>query len=167
MIERDILHKIQNALQQGDEKQAEAGRGLYKDFRRRVDEEGLVDLPIKKELSRVSVESTGIDLDLPLIDKLEYKPDKHIVLLNGQERNLPSKLHRLFDHMYNNPNRYLSVQELLDIWGGSSRSRGTLQKGIERLREQVEKDRKRPSRILSIRGKGYIFRDPSRRETIQ
>lgn len=88
----------------------------------------------------------------------EYLPDRHSVRVDGQERMLTRVEDRVMTCLADNSNRIVSQEELLSTVWGPERSKTVVEKGINRLRAKIESDPQRPSRIVSIRGQGYVFR---------
>ncbi len=86
-------------------------------------------------------------------------PDRHEVVIRGQQVSLPLKEFELLALLLENAGRVLSRDTLIDrIWGldyvGDTK---TLDVHIKRLRGKVEDDPSNPSRIVTIRGLGYKY----------
>jgi two-component system, OmpR family, response regulator RegX3 len=89
-------------------------------------------------------------------------PDRHEVVVRGQEVTLPLKEFELLELLLANAGRVLTRETLIDrIWGvdyvGDTK---TLDVHVKRLRAKVEDDPSSPSRIVTIRGLGYKYEVP-------
>lgn len=84
-----------------------------------------------------------------------YLPDQGAVLVNGQLRPLTRLENRLLEYLVQHANKTCSNQDLLtNVWG-SGRSREVVEKGVNRLRQKLERDPDRPQILVSIWGQGY------------
>ncbi|MBI4097314.1 MAG: winged helix-turn-helix domain-containing protein [Candidatus Levybacteria bacterium] len=68
---------------------------------------------------------------------------------------------RLLSYFSENPNRVISRDELLSQNWGPGVSVAVVEKAISRFRDKIESDPRRPLRIISVRGQGYMFRTES------
>jgi two-component system response regulator RegX3 len=103
----------------------------------------------------------------PSVDALQVgdvslDPDRHEVVVRGQEITLPLKEFELLELLLANAGRVLPRETLIDrIWGadyvGDTK---TLDVHVKRLRAKVEDDPSNPRRIVTIRGLGYKFELP-------
>jgi len=103
----------------------------------------------------------------PSVDALQVgdvslDPDRHEVLVRGQEVTLPLKEFELLELLLANAGRVLPRETLIDrIWGadyvGDTK---TLDVHVKRLRAKVEDDPSNPRRIVTIRGLGYKYEVP-------
>jgi two-component system, OmpR family, response regulator RegX3 len=89
-------------------------------------------------------------------------PDRHEVVIRGDQVTLPLKEFELLGLLLENAGRVLTRETLIDrVWGadyvGDTK---TLDVHIKRLRGKVETDPSNPSRIVTIRGLGYKFELP-------
>ncbi len=114
-------------------------------LRRRPPEDGPV-------LSGDAVEVGDVCLD----------PERHEVLIRGEQVQLPLKEFELLGLLLDNAGRVLTRETLIDrVWGsdyvGDTK---TLDVHIKRLRTKVETDPSHPTRIVTIRGLGYKFEVP-------
>jgi two-component system response regulator RegX3 len=89
-------------------------------------------------------------------------PERHEVIIRGNDVQLPLKEFELLELLLVNAGRVLTRETLIDrVWGsdyvGDTK---TLDVHIKRLRSKVEDDPSTPSRIVTIRGLGYKFETP-------
>jgi len=95
------------------------------------------------------------------IGDIRIDPDRHEVVIRGEQDSLPLKEFDLLLILMENAGRVLARDVLIDrVWGsdyvGDTK---TLDVHIKRLRTRIETDPKNPTRILTIRGVGYKFGD--------
>jgi two-component system response regulator RegX3 len=86
-------------------------------------------------------------------------PLRHEVRVRGDEVTLPLKEFELLEILLDNAGRVLTRETLIDrVWGphyvGDTK---TLDVHIKRLRNKVEEDPSKPTRITTIRGLGYRY----------
>jgi two-component system, OmpR family, response regulator RegX3 len=86
-------------------------------------------------------------------------PERHEVVVRGDEVQLPLKEFELLELLLANAGRVLTRDTLIDrVWGtdyvGDTK---TLDVHVKRLRAKVEDDPSMPTRIVTIRGLGYKF----------
>ena len=86
-------------------------------------------------------------------------PDRHEVVIRGDQVALPLKEFELLELLLANAGRVLTRDTLISrIWGadyvGDTK---TLDVHVKRLRSKVEDDPSHPSRIVTIRGLGYKY----------
>jgi two-component system response regulator RegX3 len=96
------------------------------------------------------------------VGDVRLDPDRHEVVIRGEEVNLPLKEFELLALLLENAGRVLTRDTLIDrVWGsdyvGDTK---TLDVHIKRLRSKVEDDPSNPTRIVTIRGLGYKFELP-------
>ena len=104
------------------------------------------------ELSGEAMEVGDVALD----------PDRHEVVIRGDNVALPLKEFELLELLLANAGRVLPRETLIDrVWGsdyvGDTK---TLDVHIKRLRAKVEVDPSSPTRIVTIRGLGYKYDVP-------
>ncbi len=97
---------------------------------------------------------------------LEIDIDKYEVLVRGKKVNLTPLEFDLLKFLAENEGKVFSRDVLLDkLWGydyfGDTR---TVDVHIRRLRTKIEEDPSNPRYIVTVRGKGYKFRDPGKEE---
>ena len=121
---------------------------------------------MKALLRRSELEKDGESHELPsliLFGELEVDTEKRRVSLRGEMIDLTAKEWELLLLFAQNPGRVYTRQELLDlVWGyqydGYSH---TVNSHINRLRAKIETDPERPSYIITKRGLGYRFMEPT------
>lgn len=89
------------------------------------------------------------------------RPDRHEVLIHGQQQELTLKEYELLKHLVLNAGKVLRREYLLSkIWGYDfAVDTRTLDVHIRYLRQKIEPDPTRPSLIETVRGVGYRFRE--------
>lgn len=76
----------------------------------------------------------------------------------GKDIALKAKEFKLLNYLYNKKNTIVSKDELLiNVWGDTFFSDGTLNVHIRRLREKIEEDPNNPKYIKTIWGTGYML----------
>ena len=81
---------------------------------------------------------------------------RHEVTLAGEVLALTSREFDLLRFMVSNPGTAYSRDQLLQqVWGWSFGDQSTVTVHVRRLREKVEKDPKRPTRLVTVWGVGY------------
>lgn len=89
--------------------------------------------------------------------------DRHTVTVDGGPIALPLKEFELLEMLLRNSGRVLTRMQLIDrVWGsdyvGDTK---TLDVHVKRLRAKVEPDPGAPRHIITVRGLGYKFEEPS------
>jgi two-component system response regulator RegX3 len=100
--------------------------------------------------------------DVLEIGDVRLDPDRHEVVVRGEEVSLPLKEFELLELLLANAGRVLTRETLIDrVWGmdyvGDTK---TLDVHVKRLRAKVEDDPSSPRRIVTIRGLGYKYEVP-------
>jgi len=103
------------------------------------------------------VEVNGVDV--LEVGEVRLDPDRHEVMIRGDDVALPLKEFELLTLLLEHAGRVLTRDVLIDrIWGhdyvGDTK---TLDVHIKRLRTKVEPDPSRPVHIVTIRGLGYKY----------
>jgi DNA-binding response OmpR family regulator len=81
---------------------------------------------------------------------------RHEVTLSGEVVALTSREFDLLRFLVSNPGTAYSRDQLLQqVWGWSFGDQSTVTVHVRRLREKVEKDPKRPTRLVTVWGVGY------------
>jgi DNA-binding response OmpR family regulator len=81
---------------------------------------------------------------------------RHEVTLGGEVLPLTSREFDLLHFLVSNPGTAYSRDELLQqVWGWSFGDQSTVTVHVRRLREKVERDPKRPTRLVTVWGVGY------------
>jgi DNA-binding response OmpR family regulator len=90
---------------------------------------------------------------------LELDPARHIVKFYDRQVDLRPKEFELLHLLMSNRGRVIERSTLLDrIWGEDEYiDAGTVDVHIRRLREKVEDNPSKPTRVLTVRGVGYKF----------
>jgi len=96
------------------------------------------------------------------VGDVSLDPERHEVVIRGEEVQLPLKEFELLELLLANAGRVLPRDTLIDrVWGtdyvGDTK---TLDVHIKRLRAKVEPDPSKPTRIVTIRGLGYKYELP-------
>ena len=105
-------------------------------------------------LSRTTLDVGDVTLD----------PERHQVVVRGEEIHLPLKEFELLEALMSNAGRVVTRDSLIDqVWGpdyvGDTK---TLDVHIKRLRARLEEDPSQPTRIATVRGVGYRFENGRR-----
>ena len=82
------------------------------------------------------------------------------VTVDGVDTPMPLKEYDLLEYLLRNPGRVLTRGQLIDhVWGedyvGDTK---TLDVHVKRLRNKIEREPSKPSRVITVRGLGYKFR---------
>jgi DNA-binding response OmpR family regulator len=81
---------------------------------------------------------------------------RHEATLDGTPLSLTSREFDLLRFLVGNPGTAYSREELLQhVWGWSFGDQSTVTVHVRRLREKVERDPKRPTRLVTVWGVGY------------
>ncbi|PYM93381.1 MAG: DNA-binding response regulator, partial [Candidatus Rokuibacteriota bacterium] len=91
--------------------------------------------------------------------RLEIDRDARIVRLEGTERVLTGYQFTLLVALAEKAGRVLSRNALMDLVKGEALEAfdRSIDVHISRIRAAIEDDPKRPRRILTVRGAGYVF----------
>jgi DNA-binding response OmpR family regulator len=87
-----------------------------------------------------------------------------VSLVGGGEHRLSDLETRLLRYLAVNRGRPVDRKELLQrVWGGNAREMETraVDMHVRRLREKIEQDAANPTRIVTVRGKGYMLASES------
>ncbi|MBX3313188.1 MAG: response regulator transcription factor [Actinobacteria bacterium] len=100
--------------------------------------------------------------DVLVVGDVSLDPERHEVVIRGEQVSLPLKEFELLSLLLANAGRVLPRDVLIDrVWGhdyvGDTK---TLDVHVKRLRAKVEDDPSNPVRIVTIRGLGYKFEAP-------
>jgi two-component system, OmpR family, response regulator RegX3 len=93
------------------------------------------------------------------VGDVELQLDGHRLLVRGTPVHLPHKEFVILWQLMDNVGRVVTRRELLDNAWGPDRTdvRNYLEVHIRRLRTKIESDSRKPTRIRTVRGVGYIF----------
>ena len=91
--------------------------------------------------------------------RLEIDRDARVVRLDGVEQTLTSHQFGLLVALADHAGRVLSRDALMDLVKGESLDAfdRSIDVHISRIRAAIEDDPKKPKRILTVRGAGYVF----------
>ena len=97
--------------------------------------------------------------DLLRFGRLEISRDARTVRIDGEERTLTSYQFALLVALAENAGRVLSREALMDLVKGEALEAfdRSIDVHISRIRAAIEDDPKRPRRIITVRGAGYVF----------
>ncbi|MBV8385244.1 MAG: response regulator transcription factor [Acidimicrobiia bacterium] len=100
--------------------------------------------------------------DVLEVGDVRLDPERHEVVVRGDEIALPLKEFEVLELLLDNAGRVLTRETLIDrVWGphyvGDTK---TLDVHIKRLRAKIEEDPSHPTRITTIRGLGYRYEKP-------
>lgn len=92
--------------------------------------------------------------------ELEIDLDAHEVRRSGEAVSLTAKEFDLLAHLATHPRQVFTREELLEqVWGYRFGDKSTVTVHVRRLREKVEADPARPTKVATVWGVGYRF-DP-------
>ena len=102
-------------------------------------------------------ERTADPAPAPVSDgDLVVDPVRHVVTRSGAELALTAREFDLLRHFVTHPGVAFSRDQLLaDVWGWSFGDQSTVTVHVRRLREKVEQDPTRPTRLRTVWGVGY------------
>jgi len=91
--------------------------------------------------------------------RLEIDRDARLVRIDGAERSLTSYQFDLLVAMAGNAGRVLSREALMDLLKGAPIEAfdRSIDVQVSRIRQAIEDDPKKPRRIVTVRGAGYVF----------
>ena len=91
--------------------------------------------------------------------RLEIDRDARRVTIDGEERTLTSYQFALLDALAGHAGRVMSRDALMDLTKGEPLEAfdRSVDVHISRVRAAIEDDPKRPRRIITVRGAGYVF----------
>jgi two-component system, OmpR family, phosphate regulon response regulator OmpR len=91
--------------------------------------------------------------------RLDIDRDARTVRLDGEERTLTSLQYELLVALAENAGRVLSRDALMDLVSGKAREAfdRSIDVHVSRIRAAIEDDPKKPRRLITVRGAGYVF----------
>jgi two-component system OmpR family response regulator len=94
------------------------------------------------------------------IADLTLDPAAHVVTRTGERLNLTPREYKLLELLMRNPGRAVSRQTILEsVWGfGTNVTENTVEVFMRLLRIKI--DCREPKLIHTVRGFGYIMREP-------
>ena len=100
--------------------------------------------------------------DEPLVaGEITLDPARHLLMVRGQEVAAAPKEFALLWLLMENSGRVVTRQTLLDkVWGYDFEGeQQTVSVHVRWLREKIERDPRNPRHILTVRSRGYMFRE--------
>src|SRR5688500_17302006 len=103
--------------------------------------------------------SGGAPQDVKRYGRLEIDRGGRRVLIDGEERVLTSYQFALLDALAAHAGRVMSRDALMDLTKGQQLEAfdRSVDVHISRIRAAIEDDPKKPRRIITVRGAGYVF----------
>jgi DNA-binding response OmpR family regulator len=103
--------------------------------------------------------SPGRAADVLRFGRLEIDRGARVVRLDGEERPLTSYQFALLIAFAERPGRVMSRDDLMDLVKGEQLEAfdRSIDVHVSRIRAAIEDDPKRPRRIITVRGAGYVF----------
>jgi DNA-binding response OmpR family regulator len=91
--------------------------------------------------------------------KLEIDHDAHEARLDGSICNLTAHQFELLETLARSPGRVLSRDRLMEALKGTALEAfdRSIDVHISRIRAEIEDDAKKPRRVITVRGAGYLF----------
>jgi DNA-binding response OmpR family regulator len=101
----------------------------------------------------------GRAADVLRFGRLEIDRGARVVRLDGEERPLTSYQFALLIAFAERPGRVMSRDDLMDLVKGEQLEAfdRSIDVHVSRIRAAIEDDPKRPRRIITVRGAGYVF----------
>ena len=115
---------------------------------------------VRAVLRRVGQEQTGPESEAPLaFDGLIINPSSRVVTVNDSDIELTVKEFDMLYLLAQHPKQVFTRDQLLErVWGGAQYiDPGTVTVHVRRLREKIEADPSKPTRLLTVWGVGYKF----------
>ncbi len=114
---------------------------------------------VKAVLRRWSAERGTAEDDVLRAGDIVLDRERHEVRVGGRVVEMPLMEYRLLELFMRHPGKALPREYLISqVWEGDYYGQSkTLEVHIRRLREKVEIDPSRPTRIVTVRGVGYRF----------
>ncbi len=127
---------------------------------------GYLEKPINPKVLLAVVENKLQEKDFPIRERINkfndfiHYPETNVLIKSGKRDQLSNIENKVLDYLFINKNQIVSRDQLaLHIWGRKiDKNSNLLDMHLLRLRRKIEKIPKLPSTILSIRGKGIIFK---------
>jgi DNA-binding response OmpR family regulator len=113
---------------------------------------------VKAVLRRVQPFTPSTDTELSLVG-ITLKPDTRQVIVDGKEKELTVKEFDLLWFLMRHPRQVFSREQLLaQVWGFADYiDLSTVTVHMHRLREKIECDASKPTRLMTVWGVGYKF----------
>ncbi len=115
----------------------------------------------RSDQDKFKIDSTKTDLSKIVVKNLEISPLRYEVKLNGSKVNLKPREFELLYFLCQNAGKIISREDLFKkVWGYSfNGSTKTLDVHIQRIRDKLEKNPKKPEILITVRGVGYKIND--------
>ncbi|RME85768.1 MAG: DNA-binding response regulator [Caldilineae bacterium] len=93
---------------------------------------------------------------------IEIDKELHTVKVRGEECHVTPIEFELLKYFMSHPDQVIGKEELFrEVWGYEFEgSTNLVEVGVRRLRSKIERDPSHPEYIITVRGAGYLFRDP-------
>ncbi|MDQ6826326.1 MAG: response regulator transcription factor [Candidatus Eremiobacteraeota bacterium] len=116
---------------------------------------------VKARLRRRNVDAERAREEAITVDNIVLDPSRQSLKVDGKEVTLAPKEFRLLQALMENRGRVVTRQALLDkVWGYDFEGeQQTISVHIRWLREKIETDPTNPRHILTVRSRGYIFKE--------
>lgn len=110
-----------------------------------------------KAVLRRGREVTQSDSNLLKAGNVVMDLERHVVMVDGVQVQMPLKEFELLELLMENLNRVLTRGQIIDrVWGSNYfGDTKTLDVHIKRIRSKIEEDPSRPRLLLTVRGLGY------------
>jgi DNA-binding response OmpR family regulator len=91
--------------------------------------------------------------------RLDIDRDARTVRLDGADKSLTSLQYELLVALAENAGRVLSRDALMDLVSGKAREAfdRSIDVHVSRIRAAIEDDPRKPRRLITVRGAGYVF----------
>ncbi len=115
---------------------------------------------VRAVFRRVGQEQVQAESERPLsFDGLSIDPRSRVVMVNASDIELTVKEFDMLYLLAQHPKQVFTREQLLErVWGGAQYiDPGTVTVHVRRLREKIETDPSKPTRLLTVWGVGYKF----------
>ena len=115
---------------------------------------------VRAVMRRLGREQDAVENERPLsLGNLSIDPKSRVVTLNNSPVELTAKEFDMLYLLARHPRQVFTREQLLErIWGGALYiDPGTVTVHVRRLREKIEEDASKPTRLLTVWGVGYKF----------
>lgn len=115
---------------------------------------------VRAVFRRVGQEQVEAESERPLsFDGLSIDPRSRVVMVNASDIELTVKEFDMLYLLAQHPKQVFTREQLLErVWGGAQYiDPGTVTVHVRRLREKIETDPSKPTRLLTVWGVGYKF----------
>ena len=115
---------------------------------------------VRAVLRRIGQEQLKVESERPLsFDGLLIDPNSRVVTVNESDIELTVKEFDMLYLLAQHPKQVFTRDQLLErVWGGAQYiDPGTVTVHVRRLREKIEDDPSKPTRLITVWGVGYKF----------